>query len=118
MPDLFNTTILCEDCNRKTSKNETYKDRFKLRYWECNNCNKKWFHPLDQENYENFQKLKQKEFQVKLRMVGNSYAISIPKEIIDFEEDFNRELNELINLNLEEPGKISIFLHKRIRKIY
>ena len=118
MADLFNTTILCEDCNKKTNKNELYRDGFRLRYWECDNCNKKWFHPLDEEEYKNFQLLKQKEFQVKLRMVGNSYTVSIPREIIDFEEDFHRELNKLINLSLEEPGKISIFLRKRIRKVY
>ena len=114
MTDLFNTTILCEDCNRKTTKGELYRDGSRLRYWECNNCNKKWFHPLDKQNYEDFQRLKQKEFQVKLRMVGNSYAISIPKEIIDFEEEFNSEINKLINLTLEEPGKISVFLRKRV----
>ncbi len=118
MTDLFKATILCEDCNRKASKGEMFKDGFRLRYWECGNCNKKWLHPVDQKDYEGFQKLKQKEFHVKLRMVGNSYAISIPKEIIDFEEEFNQEMNKLINLNLEEPGKISIFLRKRIRKIY
>lgn len=118
MADLFNTTILCEDCNKKTTKGETFRDGFRLRYWECNNCNKKWFHPLDEESYKNFQLLKQKEFQVKLRMVGNSYTVSIPREIIDFEEEFHRELNKLINLSLEEPGKISIFFKKRVGKIY
>ena len=118
MTDLFNTTILCEDCNRKTSKGELLKDGFRLRYWNCENCNKKWFHPLDNQNYEDFQKLKQKEFHVKLRMVGNSYTVSIPREIIDFEEEFDREMNKLINLSLDEPGKISIFLRKRIRKVY
>ena len=114
MTDLFNTTILCEDCDRRTNKGELFRDGFRLRYWNCENCDKKWFHPLDKQNYEDFQRLKQKEFQVKLRMVGNSYAISIPKEIIDFEEEFNREINKLINLTLEEPGKISVFLRKRV----
>ncbi len=118
MADLFNTTILCENCNKKTNKGELFKDGFKLRYWECKDCNKKYLHPLDQQNYENFQKLRQKEFHVKLRMVGNSYTVSIPKEIIDFEEEFDQEMSKLINLNLEEPGKISIFLRKSIRRIY
>ena len=117
MADLFNTTILCEDCNRKTNKGEIFRDGFRLRYWECNNCSKRWLHPLDEEDYKNFQALKQKEFQVKLRMVGNSYTVSIPREIIEFEEE-NRELTKLINLNLEEPGKISIFFRKRIKRIY
>ena len=118
MTDLFNTTILCENCNQKTTKGEIFRDGFRLRYWECKDCNKKWFHPLDEEECKNFQALKQKEFQVKLRMVGNSYAVSIPREIIDFEEEFNSELNKLIHMNLEEPGKISIFFRKRIRKVY
>ena len=118
MADIFNTSILCDECNRKTIKGESYRDGVRLRYWECNNCNKRWYHPGDEQNLENFKKLRQKEFQVKLRMVGNSYTISIPKEIIDFEEEFDKKLNELINLNMEEPGKISIFFHKRIRKVY
>src|SRR3989344_318513 len=115
MADLFNTTVLCEDCNRKTSKGELYRDGFRLRYWECNNCNKKYFHPLDEQSYKDFQTLRQKEFHVKLRMVGNSYTVSIPKEIIEFEEEFDRELNKLINLSLDEPGKISIFFRKDMR---
>jgi len=118
MADIFETTIMCEDCNKKTIKNEIFKEGFRIRSWECPNCGKKWYHPTDKQEYEDFSKLKEKEFQVKLRMVGNSYTISIPREIISFEEEFNREVNKLISLSMEEPGRVSLFFHKRITKIY
>ncbi|MEK6841052.1 MAG: hypothetical protein AABX45_00460 [Nanoarchaeota archaeon] len=118
MADIFETTVMCEDCNKKTTKHEIFRNGFKIRTWECPSCGKVWHHPADKQAYDDFQKLKEKEFQVKLRMVGNSYAISIPHEIIEFEEEFNRELNELISVSLEEPGKLSLFLHKRITKIF
>ncbi len=87
MGDIFESTILCENCNQKTSKGFIMKDGFQIRKWECNSCGKVWYHPLDTEEYKNFQKLKNKTFEVKLRMVGNSYAISIPREIIECEEE-------------------------------
>jgi transposase-like protein len=118
MADIFETTIICEDCNKRTVKNEIFKDGFRLRSWECKNCGKKWYHPADKQEYEEFLKLKEKQFQVKLRMVGNSYTISIPREIIDFEEEFNREINKLISLTMDEPGKVSLFLHKKLTRIY
>jgi ribosomal protein L37AE/L43A len=118
MADLFETTVVCDKCNRKTNKNQLFRNGFKIRVWECPNCGKIWEHPADKQVQEDFKKLKEKEFQVKLRMVGNSYAVSIPKEIINFEEEFNRELNELISLSIEEPGKISLFLHKKMARMF
>ncbi len=118
MADIFETTILCDKCNRKTNKHQLIKNGFKIRAWECPSCGKIWEHPADKQSQDDFQKLKEKEFQVKLRMVGNSYTVSIPREIIEFEEEFNRELNELISLSMEEPGKVSLFLHKRISRMF
>ena len=113
MADIYETTIVCDKCNRKTSKNLVMKDGFRLRTWECNGCNKRYFHPLDLQEYEGFKELKNKTFKVKLRLVGNSYAVSIPREIIDFEEEFNREMQELINITLEEPRRLSLFFNKK-----
>jgi uncharacterized Zn finger protein len=118
MQDIFETTILCEDCNRKTNKHELIKEGFKIRTWECPSCGKIWHHPGDKQAYDEFKKIKEKEFQVKLRMVGNSYTVSIPREIIDFEEEFNREINKLISMSMEEPGKVSLIFHKQITRIY
>ena len=63
-------------------------------------------------------RIKEKEFRVKLRMVGNSYTISIPKEIINFQEEMQEEMEESIRMCLEEPEKLSIFFSKRLRKLY
>ena len=117
MNEIYNATVLCDDCNRKKTKGYAIKDGFKLRLWECLSCHKKWFHPLDLEEYHNFEKLKHKEFKVKLRFVGNSYAVSIPKEIINFHEEIAKEIDKILYMSLEEPEKLSIFFSKRIKRL-
>lgn len=116
MADLFETTIVCDRCNEKTSKNYLIKDGFKIRTWECPSCNRTWHHPADMQELDEFQKLKSKQFQVKLRLVGNSYAVSIPREIIDFEEEFFKDVNDMLSMTLESPDKLSIFFSKRMRR--
>ncbi len=117
MNDIYNTTVLCENCNKKTTKGIIIKEGFKLRTWECSTCGKRWYHPLDLQEYNNFEKLKNKEFKVKLRFIGNSYAVSIPKEIINFQEEITKEIDKIIYMSLEEPEKLSIFFSKRIKKV-
>lgn len=121
MTDMFeSTTIVCDGCNKKTEKAVVPKNGFTLRAWTCTGCKKTWVHPADEKEYEDFRKLKEKEFKVKLRMVGNSYTISIPREIIEFEEEMEemtKEMDKMLRLMLEEPGKLSIFF-KRKRKVY
>lgn len=119
MEDIFENTIVCEVCNKKTSKSISIKDGHELRYWQCPQCNKRWYHPLDMERYSSFQKIKNKNFTVKLRLVGNSYAVSIPKEIINFENEFsrlNKQMDKMISLCLEEPEKLSLFFRRKIIK--
>ncbi|MAG46962.1 hypothetical protein CL617_00010 [archaeon] len=116
MEDMFNTTILCNNCNRQTKKSYITKHGFKIRTMDCNKCSKTWYHPADLQDYKNFSKIKDKKFQVKLRFVGNSYAVSIPREIIQFKE-LQRELNQILHLNLESPEKLSIIFSKKIRRI-
>lgn len=117
MEDIFNHTILCNECNIETVKDAVYKDGFKIRIKKCPKCNKEIPHPLDLQEYENFSKIRNKRYQVKLRMVGNSYAVSIPREIIEFQEEMDREINKLINMTLEEPEKLSLFFSRRIRRL-
>ncbi|MEK6935041.1 MAG: hypothetical protein AABW46_04140 [Nanoarchaeota archaeon] len=112
MEDIFNSTILCNKCSSETIDTTVFKDGFELRAKKCPNCNKISYHPVDLEEYNNFNKLRSKQFQVKLRLVGNSYAVSIPKEIILFHEEINREIDKLIRLSLEEPGRISLSFNK------
>jgi len=113
MADLFNNKVLCNNCNKVMDKGFTIKDGFKLRFLQCPKCNSRIYHPLDIKEYNDFNEMKKKEWEVKLRMVGNSYTVSIPKEIIEFEEQFQREMENIIRMTLEEPTKLSLFLCKK-----
>ncbi|MFH1376866.1 MAG: hypothetical protein ABIH25_04480 [Candidatus Woesearchaeota archaeon] len=109
MNDVFNTKILCDKCNEQTRKFPLEQEGFKLRALECPNCRKQWVHPGDIKDFQNFKELQKRQFDVKLRMVGNSFSVTIPKEIINFEERFismEREMNQMMRLSLERPGKI------------
>jgi len=109
MKDIFDANILCDKCNIKTDKKVILRDGFRLRYFECPKCKQKWYHPADQKEYDAFKNLKQRQFDVKLRMVGNSFSVTIPREIIDFEEKFaqlEKEVNHMLRLSLDEPGKV------------
>ncbi|MBI4158817.1 hypothetical protein HY500_00995 [Candidatus Woesearchaeota archaeon] len=118
MEDLFNQRILCNNCNKEMQKGKAQKDGYTLRALQCISCNKRIYHPADLEELKQFQKLKNKEFKVKLRLVGNSYIVSIPKEIIHYQEDLQKDTTEIIKMYLEEPEKLSIFFSKRIRRFY
>lgn len=87
------------------------KDGFRLRALQCPLCSKRVYHPTDIEEYKKFSGLKHKSFHVKLRIVGNSYAVSIPHEIIDFfkeTEEIKRKMEEMVTLALEESDKLSL----------
>ncbi len=43
-----------------------------------------------------------------MRMVGNSYAVSIPREIVDFMQEQENMMNNMVKLCFEEAGKISL----------
>ena len=111
MKDLFDASILCNECNIKTRKNSINKEGFEIRYSECPRCNEKWYHPTDMKEYGEFKKLRNREFHVKLRMVGNSFSVTIPKEIIAFEEKFTqmeKEMDRMMKLSLEKPGRLRL----------
>ena len=116
MQDIFDNVVLCGKCNSKTRKNYTIKDGFQLRVLECIKCGNIIYHPEDLRDYSDFKELKSRDFNVKLRLVGNSFCVSIPKELIDFHKEIEREFNDLVRLNLEGPGKIGLFFVSR--KVY
>ncbi len=112
--DIYETTLMCNNCNKETSKTFVIRDGFKIRAWQCPSCHKTWPHPSDLEDYKRFLSLKKKNFQVKLRMVGNSYTVSIPREIIEFTEI--RQEGHLVDMSLDEPEKLTLFFKKITRK--
>jgi len=113
MTDLFENKILCNNCNKVMTQGFVIKEGFKLRILQCPNCNNRIYHPLDLKEYEDFTKIRGRQWEVKLRMVGNSYTVSIPREIIEFEEQCKREMESMIRMTLDEPTKLSLFLCKR-----
>ena len=108
MEDIFDNIILCNKCNKKMIPKLLTRNGFNLRTVKCENCGKSIVHPEDKREYEEFIKLKQKEYNVKMRMVGNSYAVSIPREIVDFMQEQENIMNNMVKLCFEEAGKISL----------
>jgi hypothetical protein len=108
MSDIFDNTILCKRCDKKMQKAKVAKNGFLLRAVICTDCNEKILHPVDQENHDKFINLKDKEFSVKMRLVGNSYAVSIPKEIVSFMNTQEKIMDDMVKLCFEEMGKLSL----------
>jgi len=115
MTDIFSNTILCGKCNIKMKPIEIHKNGFVLRAVRCPECNSRIIHPKDEQEYNNFINLKKKQFNVKMRIVGNSYAVSIPKEIVDFIKEQEKIMDEMVKLSLEEFGRISLNFNNQER---
>jgi len=89
-------------------KKELHKNGFLLRILVCPKCSEKIVHPVDEQEYNRFINLKNKEFRVKMRLVGNSYAVSIPKEIVSFMKEQEKVFNEMVKLCFENTGRLSL----------
>ena len=116
--DLFDNVILCKDCGKKMKKAILNKNGFHIRMLQCPRCSKRIYHPGDVEEYKKFSALKNKPFSVKLRMVGNSYTVSIPREIVEFfneaEEHMQRQMKEIhkmVTLALEDANRLSLMFN-------
>jgi len=79
-----------------------------MRALQCPKCEKRIIHPVDEQQQNHFKDLKNKTFRVKLRLVGNSYAVSIPKEIIDFINEQEKIINNMVKLSIEDMKKLSL----------
>ena len=82
---------------------------FSLRGIKCDRCGSRIIHPKDELEYENFIKLKNKTFRVKMRIVGNSYAVSIPKEIVDFIHNQEKIMDDMVRLCFDDAKKLNLF---------
>src|SRR3989338_2675772 len=108
MKDIFEQKVLCGKCERVMKPFESVEDGFRIRFLKCEHCGERVMHPLDMQEYSDFMALKNKIFKVKLRVVGNSYAVSIPKEIVNFIKEEERIMNDMVRLCFEEAGKLSL----------
>jgi len=110
MTDIFDNTILCKKCNSKMQKAKIARNGFLLRAVVCsgNKCTEKIIHPVDEQEYNKFINLRNKEFSVKMRLVGNSYAVSIPKEIVSFMNEQKKLMDDMVRLCFEDMGRLSL----------
>ena len=110
MTDIFDNTILCKKCDSKMQKAKIVKNGFIFRAMVCSDgkCHEKIIHPVDEQEYLKFVNLKNKEFKVKMRLVGNSYAVSIPKEIVSFMGEQEKIMDDMVKLCFEEMGRLSL----------
>ena len=115
MVDIFDNTILCKECNKRMRRTEIPKNGFLLRVMVCPKCDEKLIHPVDEQEYHKFINLKNKDFRVKMRIVGNSYTVSIPKEIVSFIREQEKIMDDMVRLCFEEVGRVSLNF-REIRK--
>lgn len=116
--DIFDHSVLCNKCNKKMKKLVVERSGFNIRTLECSKCGTRTYHPSDMEEYNKFNKLKNQHFRVKLRQVGNSYAVSIPREILNFFREVEEEKSEfrkieermdkMVTLALERADRLSL----------
>ena len=116
MTDIFDNKILCKKCDSKMEKGKILKNGFLMRALVCPKCKERLIHPVDEQEYNKFINLRNKEFRVKMRLVGNSYAISIPKEIVTFIREQEKIMNDIVRLCFEEAGKLSLDFKEKIGK--
>ena len=106
--DIFDNTILCKRCDTKMKKAKVVRNGFIFRAVVCPKCHARIIHPSDEQEYNKFKDLRNKEFRVKMRLVGNSYAVSIPKEIVSFMEEQEKVMDQMVKLCFEEMGRVSL----------
>ncbi|MCR4284423.1 MAG: hypothetical protein NUV97_00050 [archaeon] len=108
MGDIFDNKILCNGCGKEMKNGLVSRNGFNLRVKRCDKCNEVIVHPADGKEYGEFERLKKKDFEVKMRMVGNSYAVSIPREIVDFMREQERMMDDMVKLSFEKAGRLSL----------
>ena len=115
MGDIFDNPILCKNCNSRMRKTNVEKNGFLMRAVVCDKCSHKILHPSDEQEYGKFIDLRHKEFRVKMRLVGNSYAVSIPKEIVLFIRDQEKIMDDMVRLCFEDFGRLSLNFSEQIK---
>ncbi len=108
MTDIFDALILCKNCHKEMFPIETTKEGILLRAVQCQKCKDVIYHPGDLERYKQFNALKGKTYNVKLRVVGNSHAVSIPKEIISFIQQQEKVMDDMVRLCFDDMKKLSL----------
>src|SRR3990167_9361541 len=119
MVDIFDQKVLCKKCDKQMARLIINRNGLELRALKCGKCGEQIVHPADLNAMEHFKDLKGKNFHVKLRVVGNSHAISIPKEIVDFINEMHRDMKhemDMVRLQFQDFGRLSVNFIEDIEK--
>jgi hypothetical protein len=112
MKDIFDAKIVCERCDLQMKPAVVAHRGFEVRVVQCPKCNEAIVHPADAERVKHYDHLKNKQYTVKLRVVGNSHAISIPKELLEFMNEMDRmmhrQMSDMVRLCFEDFGKLRV----------
>lgn len=112
MTDVFDAKITCKNCDREMRQGFVNKKGVQLRVVKCISCGDTIIHPADLNCLNHYKDLKGKTFNVKLRVIGNSHAISIPKEIVNFinemHKNSSREMDDMVRLCFDDFRKLSL----------
>jgi hypothetical protein len=76
-----------------------------VRGWECRECGEKYINPADANYVLAIKKLEGEKLQGKITKVGNSYALRLPKKLVDA---MGYKIGEKIEITLKEPRKMEI----------
>ncbi len=117
--DIFDAKILCKKCGVEMKQKILEKEGAQLRAVECPKCKDRIIHPADLNCLNRFNDIKDRTFNVKLRIVGNSHAVSIPKEIVDLINEqhkmmgeqhrrISKEMNDMVKMAFEDFGKLRL----------
>src|SRR3989339_500737 len=96
--------IPCE-CGGMASRGTVKYKSYEIRGWVCAKCKKEYIHPEDSMKISKLEELKKSNPSVKIRTVGQSLVITLPKEIVDV---YDLEKGEIVRLNPENLKKIEI----------
>lgn len=103
---------MCKACDKEMLKCEVHRNGLRVRAVQCPECKDTIIHPEDKIAIQQYSDIKGKNYVVKLRVVGNSHAISIPKEIVDFFEashnQMNRDMDRMVRLCIEDMQRLSL----------
>ena len=98
--------IPCE-CGRMASRSTVKYKEYEVRGWVCKKCKKEYIHPEDSLKISKLEALKKSGMKVKIRTVGQSLVITLPKEIAEI---YGLEKGETVELVPGSMKRIDIEL--------
>jgi predicted oxidoreductase len=80
-------------------------DGYIVRGWECSSCGEKFIHPADAQYVLAIKKLEREKLEGKITKAGNSYALRLPKKLVDA---LGYKVGEKIEIVLKGPKKVQL----------